>query len=88
MNAFVARSQWFGKFLHALLEERKEVLGQLAETPNSKSPPNFLRVSIKHYRFAPEEQKENGAWWIESEIPDAVYVLKKQKNANVKHDAP
>jgi lipase maturation factor 1 len=80
MNAFIARSQWFGKFLHALLEERKEVLDQLAEIPSFESPPNFLRVSIKHYRFASEEQKEKGIWWIENEIPDAVYVLKKQKN--------
>jgi len=80
MNAFVARSQWFGKFLLALMEERREVLGQLAETPNFEDPPNFLRVSIKHYRFAPEEQKEKGIWWIENEILDAAYVLKKQKN--------
>ncbi|MFP6894687.1 MAG: hypothetical protein VCA18_13105, partial [Opitutales bacterium] len=63
----------------ALLEERKEVLDQLAKIPNSEDAPNFLRVSIKHFRFAPEDQQEKGIWWIESEIPEAVYVLKKQK---------
>ncbi len=79
MNAFIARSQWFGKFLHALIEERKEVLDQLAEIPNFEDSPNFLKVSIKHYRFAPEGQQEKGIWWIESETPKAVYVLKKKK---------
>jgi lipase maturation factor 1 len=78
MNAFIARSQWFGKFLHALMEERKEVLDQLAEIPNFEAAPNFLKVSIKHYRFASEDQQVEGAWWIESEISESVYVLKKQ----------
>jgi len=77
MNAFIGRSQWFGKFLHALMEERKEVLEQLAEIPNFEAPPNFLKVSIKHYRFTSEDQQQQGTWWIESEIPDAVYILKK-----------
>ena len=88
MNAFIARSQWFGKLLHALMEERREVLDQLAKIPSFESPPNFLRVSIKHYRFATEEQKKNGAWWIDKEIPDAVYVLKKQKNQMQSTTAP
>ncbi len=77
MNAFIGRSQWFGKFLHALMEERKEVLEQLAEISNFEAPPNFLKVSIKHYRFASEDQQQQGTWWIESEIPEAVYILKK-----------
>ena len=87
MNAFIARSQWFGKFLHALLEERKEVLDQLAETPSFESPLNFLRVSIRHYRFATEEQRGKGIWWTGSDIPNASYILKSGK-ANTTLDQP
>ena len=87
MNVFVARSQWFGKFLQALMEERKEVLDQLAETPSFESPLNFLRVSIRHYRFTTKEQRREGIWWTESDIPEAIYILKSGK-ANTTLDQP
>ena len=79
MNVFVSRSQWFGRFLQALMEERKEVLDQLAETPSFESPVNFLRVSIRHYRFTTKEQRGEGIWWTGSDIPDANYILKSGK---------
>ena len=76
MNAFHARSKWFGSFLHGLCQERQEILDQLEEVPNFNGSPAYLRISIKHYEFASHKTNDEKVWWQAKEIPGAIYLIK------------
>ena len=80
MNAFIARSQWFGKFLMPFWKKGKKFSISWRK-PQVSNPLQITSESRSNIIVSLQKNKmKNGAWWIESEIPDAVYVLKKQKN--------
>lgn len=55
---------WFGPFLSAVGEGRKEVWDLLGEPPMPLNKIRAVRVVLYRYHFTtPEERKTTGAWW-------------------------
>jgi len=79
INAFNARSHWFAHLLKAIFEHHPDIMEQLAENLENLPPkPNFLRVSLSHYRFAEEDKKSDPATvWNVNPIKEASFIISK-----------
>jgi hypothetical protein len=84
IQSFLARSKWFGSFLHALGEEHDGVLEKLSATNPVSFTPHYLRVTLKHFKFS---EKKGQVWEIQ-DIPDATYIFSVGNWTKAKHEKP
>jgi hypothetical protein len=79
INAFNARSHWFANLLQAIFKHRPEVMEQLTENLENIPPkPNFLRVSLAHYKFSQNNpQTSNPSVWDVQPIEGSSLVIER-----------
>lgn len=62
-------TRWFELFLARLLEGDRPTLRMLRVNPFPQAPPRYVRARVYRYRFStPAERRENGEWWVRSEV--------------------
>ena len=61
------RNNWMPHFIWKLLHNDSGTLSLLARNPFPDEPPQWIRVSIYRYRFAPSGSDE-GAWWTREKV--------------------
>lgn len=75
LGTFLARSQWFGRFLESLFLEKQEVMELLDSSPSFEKGPTQLRISLKQYNFS---ETKDSVWEV-NDIPHASLVIYRQK---------
>jgi hypothetical protein len=80
LHAFQSRSLWFGELLEAIFGHRPEIMEHMGEKLEDLPPlPNYLRVSLSHYRFADEYEKFDPATvWNVKQIKEASFIISKK----------
>jgi hypothetical protein len=59
---------WFDALLARLLEASPPVLALLEDEPFDGRPPRAVRAAVYHYRFAPDEARREGRWWVRKRV--------------------
>jgi hypothetical protein len=70
------RNQWVPNFIWKLLHNDPVALGLIANNPFPSKPPQYIRVLVYRYKFAPWSHSD-GTWWVREREGTHIYPLSK-----------
>jgi len=63
ITSYLGHSYWFARFLRALRQGNKKVLGLLGQGSQLSEKPKYMRLTFYYYNFSEPQQKKKGFWW-------------------------
>jgi len=63
ITSYLGHSYWFARFLRALRQGNKKVLGLLGQGNQLSEKPKYMRLTFYYYNFSEPQQKKKGFWW-------------------------
>ena len=63
ITSYLGHSYWFARFLRALRQGNKKVLGLLGQDSQLSEKPKYMRLTFYYYKFSEPHKKKKGFWW-------------------------
>jgi len=64
ITSYLGHSYWFARFLRALRQGNKKVLGLLGQGSQLSEKPKYMRLTFYYYNFSEPQKKRNEFWWV------------------------